>query len=551
MSVEDELPHLLEELANDHVVGEPPAFEAGAFQSPKGDRTRPARFTIVAVAACSAVLIGGLVAINSGGDDRSPAATRYTNPETTLASSTGSSTASPTSDVAAPQRLGLIRIDAQSTSAGTTEVGFVFDNDLPEGDAVPIDDLASPPSDQVGYATQTSDGRSGSISVCGNAHQFPPPGIRTVDVFVPSDWFDPSASFEPSIAWGPDSAPPAKIVVCEPLNGTVQISIWGSASARIEDIVVSVDERTITVEIAPDPAGPLGETAEDDSVPLIDPLTRPLVAITDKGDAVYVPENGAMQVLLYDGPDPDDASSLGDGPNAVDRVAFGAGENRFVVGLCCAPVVGQIVTARPDDLPIPNAIEPPSDQAGDTQLAFDSYGYAPALDPNGGRQASIIGREVFVIDAADDASTSIELPDRAGDLWDLVWSDLGIIVLGRTESTWTLSTVDYHDGQIELVSARNFATFSDFDDLRFAGTAVDNEIAVHDLGTDTVLSGTIDDYGNNNGDERGSSLQVVTLPSPARSAWFHDPGQLIWVDMNRTLRVGDQVIPGQYTWARR
>ena len=66
-----------------------------------------------------------------------------------------------------------------------------------------------------------------------------------------------------------------------------------------------------------------------------------------------------------------------------------------------------------------------------------------------------------------------------------------------------------------------------------------------------MLSGAIDDYGNLNGDAGGSSLQVVDLPAPALSAWFYDPGQLIWVDANRTLRVGDSVIEGEYTWARR
>ena len=114
----------------------------------------------------------------------------------------------------------------------------------------------APPSSGVGYLTQFSDelsiDSSDGISVCGSTHWFPPPGNRTVDIFVPSDWFDPESTIDPPIVPDPADAMIAKIIVCEPRNGVVQISVWGSASGRIEDVRVSVNAGTIAVDIAPD-----------------------------------------------------------------------------------------------------------------------------------------------------------------------------------------------------------------------------------------------------------------------------------------------------------
>lgn len=549
MSVEDELHYLLEELAEDHVVGSPPNLGSRPIESLEHSRGRSARFALAAVAACAVVLVGGLVVIGSRSDDQAPATDPSGVPETTQAPPPESSMT--TSEVTGGPSLDLIRIDALSSPEGTIGVEIVFDGDIPMGDAVPVENVASPPSDRVGYATQTS--LSTPVSVCENTHSFPSPGNRIVDIFVPGDWFDPAASIDPQVVGDPDGELPAKIIVCEPLNGAVQISVWGSASGRMDDVRVSLDERTIIVDIAPDPAAAPAMEVENETelVPSTDPFARPLVAITDEGDAVYLAgEEESIPVLILDGPGPD--ATVDGAADTVDRVAFGAAENRFIVSRCCLPGA-EIVSARPDALPIPVEASPPVDQLGEAQLVFDGFGYAPALHPSGDRLVSIVGdgKGIFVLDAAADTFANVRLPGEAGDLRDLLWNDTGIFVLGRAETTWTLTTATYGEGRIELNTTRNFAILSSFEDLQFAGTAVDDEIAVHDRGTDMVLSGTVDDYGNLHGEGRGSSLQVLDLPGPALSAWFQDPGQLIWVDTLRTLRVDDQVIPGRYTWARR
>ena len=133
---------------------------------------------------------------------------------------------------------------------------------------------------------------------------------------------------------------------------------------------------------------------------------------------------------------------------------------------------------------------------------------------------------------------------------DLTWlDDTTLAVLGSQARWWSLTIITVDGDTVAEGPTRAFAPFDEFANLRFAGSAVPGEIAMHDVGTNRVISGTIDDYGNHNG--RGSSLEIVELPALAISAWYFDPGQLIWIDTARTLRIGDRTIPGEYLWARR
>ena len=266
MSIEEELPHLFDELADDHIVGPPPKLERHVGHVAPRPRARPALRAAAAVAACSAVVIGGLVAIGTHNNDSAPVNSPNTAPSDTASSQLGSSIPSaPATDATdaaadggADEAIGpdldLIRIDARATGQGTTRVVLVFDGEVPSADADLVSDVTTPPSDRVGYITQSS---PSGISVCGSTHGFPPPGNRTVDIFVPSDWFSPRSSIDPLIEWEPDSLTQPKIVICPPQNGSVQISVWGAASGRAQDVDVTVDARTIIVNITPDPTNPL------------------------------------------------------------------------------------------------------------------------------------------------------------------------------------------------------------------------------------------------------------------------------------------------------
>lgn len=276
MSIEHDLPRLLDELAEDHNVGSPPLLEERDGQPARRARGRPALLTIAAVAASSFVLVGGLVAIGSRNDDSAPASPL---PALTSSSTIGGATAPVGENEGAVSNLDLVRIDARTAAAGTTGVTLVFDGELPSRSAELLIDVDEPASDGIGYLTQASDDLSDDISVCGETHAFPPPGNRTVDIFVPGEWLDPSSPIDPPVVWEPKGATGAKIVVCEPRDGVVQVSVWGSASGRADDVVLRVDARTITVDIAPETA-PVPETTgtmpTDSAAPPSTPVPEPV-----------------------------------------------------------------------------------------------------------------------------------------------------------------------------------------------------------------------------------------------------------------------------------
>lgn len=274
--------------------------------------------------------------------------------------------------------------------------------------------------------------------------------------------------------------------------------------------------------------------------PLVVTDPPPLVAIEADGDAVMLDLGTLEPVLLYEGQDPDEASQLGDGPNLVDRISVAADGSVAYVGLCCAPVVGTILETQPPG--VASITDTPT------------YGFAPTLNPSATLLAAVGADTITVTDTA--ADVVVELPPVTDDRWgtpvDLMWlDDNTIAVLGKVANVWTLTIVTTDGNTLTAGPTRPFALIDEFPQLRFAGTAIAGEIAVHDVGTDRVLSGTVDQYGNINNTGRGSSLQVITLPSTALSAWYSDPDELVRVDTDKQLHFGDQIIPGEYTWALR
>ena len=297
-----------------------------------------------------------------------------------------------------------------------------------------------------------------------------------------------------------------------------------------------------SVETTPtsDPVQPSVVAVPSTPAPLVVTDPPPLVAIEADGDAVMLDLGTLEPVLLYDGEAGDEASELGDGPNLVDRISVAADGSVAYVGLCCSPVFGTILETQP----------PAVASITDTP----TYGSAPTLNPSATLLATIGADTITVTDTAADVVA--ELPPVADDRWgnpdDLMWlDDNTIAVLGGFPNVWTLTIVTTDGTTLTAGPTRPFALIDEFPQLRFAGTAITGEMAVHDVGTDRVLSGTVDQYGNINNTGRGSSLQVITLPSPALSAWYTNPDELVWVDTDKQLHFGDQIIPGDYTWALR
>ncbi|MFK7919688.1 MAG: hypothetical protein AB8G14_16555 [Ilumatobacter sp.] len=84
-------------------------------------------------------------------------------------------------------------------------------------------------------------------------------------MFVPATWFaDQAFDADSRLAQNgvegiefvtePGTDQASKVVLCGHGAGAVQMSVWGAASGRVEDVTVSVEANLITVDIAPDPA---------------------------------------------------------------------------------------------------------------------------------------------------------------------------------------------------------------------------------------------------------------------------------------------------------
>lgn len=203
------------------------------------------------------------------------AALTVRNPESGLTTANepqvGESPGSDTPSVGSPQ-LSIRWIEGRGGPDGTEDVAVVFDGQLPDTPATLVDDVTAVEASGIAYAIQTGS----SVKVCGNTHYFNE-SFASVDLFVPAAWLASAEPTEggvrvlPARSGNPDEGP-GKIVVCQPRNGYVQISIWGAASRVPTDIDVrlSDDRRRLLVE-----ARPGGEyaTVNDESPTFVPPRT--------------------------------------------------------------------------------------------------------------------------------------------------------------------------------------------------------------------------------------------------------------------------------------
>ena len=509
-----------------------------------GWRDRRRWAALVAAAAVVALVVGLLALVQDGDEVDAPVVTQPTTPSTTTSSS--STTVRP-----APSDLSLVDhvvlVDGEAVGepwttgvAETTDELTELWKELGLQGAAPSVDFTD---DVVFYFNPAESGSCRFGPLDGVAHDpatgrvFPvlpyeDPATDVIDgerictsdanphaILVEIARSDlPSADF---VVWVNNFDPPAMV-----LNRVTRV-------AAGELLTSPTDARS-------DPVQPSVVAVPSTPAPLVVTDPPPLVAIEADGDAVMLDLGTLEPVLLYDGQDPDEASQLGDGPNLVDRISVAADGSVAYVGLCCAPVVGTILATQPPTIA--------------SITATPTYGFAPTLDPSATLLAAVGPETITVTDTATDVVA--ELPPVADDRWgtpvDLMWlDDNTIAVLGKSTNVWTLTIITTDGTTLTAGPTRTFALIDEFPQLRFAGTAITGEIAVHDAGTDRVLSGTIDQYGNINSTGRGSSLQVVTLPSNALSAWYSGPGELVWVGTDKQLHFGDQIVPGEYSWALR
>lgn len=262
-----------------------------------GGPRRSRGLNIAAVAALLAVVVG-VVALRS--DPRDPA-----------------SDSVPTS---APASLGLSveRIVVRG-GAETEEVAIVFDGQLPEGDAVYIDDITA--ADKPGFAYTTQD-MSGVVWECETRHFGFGPGATggSIDVLIPSEWFAPGGvqAREEGVSYVDNPEFSGKIVACGPYNGYVQYSIWGAAPNGPDGVRVVADGDSIRVIVDLEPEAAIdGPDGSFDLDAFIDALT------TDDHRVEVVAGNVPEPALLGTAPTvvcvDDNVVSVYEYPTATER----------------------------------------------------------------------------------------------------------------------------------------------------------------------------------------------------------------------------------------
>jgi len=153
-------------------------------------------------------------------------------------------------------------IDVETSPEGAQRIQILFDGPLPDDRVTYIEDVTTADIQSVAYTTQDPTG----AHVCGDVHYFGAADTGSIDVLIPSGWFDPSIPVRQVAArYGPPDFEsvdhPGKIVACGPYKGYVQYSIWAPASDDPGDVKVSVSEDAtrIIIDVQPasiDPANP-------------------------------------------------------------------------------------------------------------------------------------------------------------------------------------------------------------------------------------------------------------------------------------------------------
>ncbi len=256
-------------------------------------------------------------------------------------------------------------------------------------------------------------------------------------------------------------------------------------------------------------------------------VAKPLVAINGDGDAVVFDENNVASVI-YDGTDPDDPAPQEGEVTFVDGVAVTPDGSAVIVGVCCEPVPGSLMTV---DL-----------STGTSE--FLAFGHLPIFTSYGNLVWTTFGPVNIGGADASIATTLIEFDPVEGTVADLA-------VVNRTpEPEEVLAIVASPDGtylwrgyvgggDMDARVKISDATWTDDAQLSLAGWG-DGAFYVLDGANDRLLS-----------------FDAVTLqgipsdqdPVDWISAWVMDDSER-WVTADRRLVVEGEEIPGAYLWVR-
>lgn len=260
------------------------------------------------------------------------------------------------------------------------------------------------------------------------------------------------------------------------------------------------------------------------------PIAGPFVAIDGDGDAVLLADSAAPPVLLFDGSDPDEPGQ--EDVLSVDVATVTPDGSTAWIGSCCEPAAGSIFVARP---PTP---------ATGSDAAY--FGLRPAVDASGTQLATgDISGAVVVYDIGGDPSQGVRSPEPATPFTvvDVAWTqDDTVIALGIDGPSWVVRAYRYDGTTLAPLGEGPVAGSEGGGDYELGGITPLGGAIVHQRGSSEYQTIPLAD---------GDSATTVALPGPALNMWQRRNDPLVWVDEQRTLRIGDQIVPGEYIWARR
>ena len=299
-------------------------------------------------------------------------------------------------------------------------------------------------------------------------------------------------------------------------------------------VPATVPETTVAPEttvptVAPTDPPPVSTLAP---VPAGTPLAA---AILGNGDAAVIAADLSTRVA-FDGADPSDPAAEGLG--VADVVVTPGG--RVFVSTCCEPVAGTWFEVDASGQP-----------ASDTR-----FGHALELSPDGTRLASVGASGITVTDLDGAVLASVDLSSSPvyRQPESVMWLDdqtLAIIELRQPDPgpEFRLYTVDA--GLTTAPAAEGVVIGTDLEATwpHFGGVADDGSIFVYRGARGGTVSDRLEAHDPVSLAPRPASDLVIDDEMAAVDAWYRD-GSLTWVGMNDELHVGEDVVPGEFAWAR-
>jgi hypothetical protein len=287
------------------------------------------------------------------------------------------------------------------------------------------------------------------------------------------------------------------------------------------------------------PGSPLGTACPEAPEPFPAGITWSDVAAVDGDGDVVVFDAAGQPTAVYDGTDPDDPLPAEGEVTFVDGATFAPDGSGVLVGLCCEPVPGSVLSVDPSSGAVENV-------AFGRLPAATRYGnvvWATLGVPGGADPAVVVGDadgsiamtlQSFPLDSRIVDLAVVPDTTMPGDVGDLV------LVLLATPDGVELRRFYAAGGDMMLTARISDVPGTEDAGLSLAGWG-GGTIAVLDRANDVLRSFDVETFSPIPALDRTGEGWI--------SAWF-TPGTARFVTADRRLVVDEVEVPGEYVWVR-